>query len=120
LPRRDGRAIALGWHGPESRVCSLPDCLSNTHLHRGFTLSNHVRQVLAMLDDTLNLNGRSAGFTRETPLLGALPELDSMAVAALITAIEETFGVSIADDDIDGSTFESVGSLSDFIATKLT
>lgn len=87
---------------------------------RGFILSKHLRQVLALLDDTLSLNGRSASFDRETPLLGALPELDSMAVAALLTGMEETFGVSIGDDEIDGSVFATVGSLADFIEQKLT
>lgn len=82
-------------------------------------MSGHFPQVLALLDDTLGLNGRSASFDRETPLLGALPELDSMAVAALLTGLEERFGVSIGDDEIDGATFETVGSLSDFIGGKL-
>ncbi len=83
-------------------------------------MSKHLRQVLALLDDTLSLNGRSASFDRETPLLGALPELDSMAVAALLTGMEDTFGVSIGDDEIDGSVFATVGSLADFIEQKLT
>ncbi len=82
-------------------------------------MSTHLRQVLALLDDNLSLNGRSASFDRDTPLLGALPELDSMAVATLITGIEEAFGVSIGDDEIDGSVFATVGSLADFIAQKL-
>lgn len=82
-------------------------------------LSTHLRQVLALLDDSLSLNGRSATFDRDTPLLGALPELDSMAVATLLTTIEENFGVSIGDDEVDGSIFATVGSLADFIESKL-
>lgn len=83
-------------------------------------MSKQLRQVLALLDDTLSLNGRSASFDRDTPLLGALPELDSMAVASLLTGIEERFGISIGDDEVDGSVFASVGSLTDFIEHKLT
>ena len=82
-------------------------------------LSTHFQQVLALLDDSLSLNGRSASFDRDTPLLGALPELDSMAVATLLTAIEENFGVAIGDDEVDGSVFATVGSLADFIQDKL-
>ena len=72
-----------------------------------------------MLDEVLSLGGRSASFTRDTPLLGAIPELDSMAVVTLITALEEQFGLVVDDDDIDGSTFETVGSLADFVGGKL-
>ena len=75
-------------------------------------------QVLQLLDDTLSLAGRSRRFTRDTPLLGAIPELDSMAVVTLITGIEEQFGVSVDDDEIDGSVFATVGALVDFVQGK--
>jgi acyl carrier protein len=77
------------------------------------------QQVLQILDDVLSLAGRSAGFDRNTPLLGAIPELDSMAVVSLITAMEEQLGISVDDDDIDGATFANVGSLCDYVASKL-
>lgn len=77
------------------------------------------KEVLRILDEVLSLNGRSAGFTRETHLLGAIPELDSMAVVSLITGIEEQLGVMVDDDEIDGETFATVGSLVDFVNGKL-
>jgi acyl carrier protein len=77
------------------------------------------KQVLRILDEVLSLNGRSAGFDRSTPLLGAIPELDSMAVVSLLTGLEEQLGVTVDDDEIDGATFASVGSLTDFVAAKL-
>ncbi len=77
------------------------------------------REIVLLLDDVLSLGGRTASFTRATPLLGAVAELDSMAVVSLITAIEERFGFVIEDDDIDGHTFETVGSLTDFVSGKL-
>lgn len=80
---------------------------------------NISQEVLRVVDEVLGLNGRSATFTRETPLLGAIPELDSMAVVTLITSLEEQFGLVVDDDDIDGSTFATVGSLSDFVSSKL-
>jgi acyl carrier protein len=78
------------------------------------------KEVRLMLDEVLSLGGRSASFTNDTHLLGAIPELDSMAVVALITACEERFGIVIDDDDVEGSTFATVGSFSDFIGSKLS
>ena len=78
-----------------------------------------MQEVKRVLDEVLSLGGRSASFDRNTPLLGAIPELDSMAVVTLITTLEEQFGLVVDDDDIDGSTFATVGSLSDFVAAKL-
>jgi len=75
-------------------------------------------EVLRLLDQVLSLDGRSKGFDRSTLLLGAIPELDSMAVVSLITAMEETFGIVVDDDDIDGATFATVGSLADFVAAN--
>ena len=75
--------------------------------------------VLRVLDEALSLGGRAAAFTRATPLLGAIPELDSMAVVTLITSLEEQLGLVVDDDDIDGDTFASVGSLVDFVSAKL-
>lgn len=77
------------------------------------------RAVLQALDDVLSLKGRAAAFQRDTPLLGAIPELDSMAVVSLITALEERFDIVIEDDDIDGATFSTVGALTDFVDSKL-
>jgi acyl carrier protein len=79
-----------------------------------------IDEVLRVLDEVLSLAGRSATFTRDTHLLGALPELDSMAVVSLITTLEERFDIVIDDDEIDGSTFSSVGSLVDFVDAKVT
>ncbi len=80
---------------------------------------NIQNEVLSLLDEILSLNGRAAGFTSDTPLLGAIPELDSMAVVALITSLEERFGFAVDDDEIEGSTFATVGALVDFVAGKL-
>lgn len=76
-------------------------------------------EVLSILDEILSLNGRSVSFTSNTPLLGAIPELDSMAVVALLTQLEERFGFSIDDDEIDGATFATVGSLVKFVDQKM-
>lgn len=77
------------------------------------------REVVELLDEVLSLKGRASSFHRSTPLLGAVPELDSMAVVSLITAMEDRFGFVVDDDDIDGSTFATLGTLSDFVAGKI-
>lgn len=77
------------------------------------------KELAVVLDDVLGLKGRAQGFVDSTPLLGALPELDSMAVVGIIAGIEEHFGVYLADDEIDGSSFETFGSLLKLVQDKL-
>jgi acyl carrier protein len=76
-------------------------------------------EVVAVLDEVLSLKGRASGFSLQTPLLGAIPELDSMAVVALITTLEERFGFTVDDDEIDGAVFVSLATLIDFVQGKL-
>ncbi|MCI4588990.1 acyl carrier protein [Sphingobium sp. BYY-5] len=74
----------------------------------------------ALLRDVLGLTQeRVDAFDADTPLFGALPELDSMAVAGLLTEIEDRFHILIEDDDIDGDTFETFGSLVAFARVKM-
>ncbi|ODV12729.1 MAG: acyl carrier protein [Rubrivivax sp. SCN 70-15] len=78
-----------------------------------------LKEVNLILDEVLSLGGRASGFTRATHLLGAIPEFDSMAVVSLITTLEERLGIVVDDDEIDGATFASVGTLVDFVTAKL-
>lgn len=78
-----------------------------------------LKEVLSILDEVLSLKGRTSGFTIDTQLLGSIPELDSMAVVALITTLEERFGFIVDDDEIDGSAFATVGTIVDFVGGKL-
>ena len=68
--------------------------------------------TLAVLDEVLGLKGRASRFSDSTPLLGAVPELDSMAVVSVLTAFEDRFGFEVEDDEIDGSTFARASSMS--------
>ncbi len=76
-------------------------------------------ELLALLDTALNLGGRGLDFDDATPLMGAVPELDSMGVVSLLTALEERLGFSVDDDEIDGSIFQTFGSLLAFVNAKL-
>jgi acyl carrier protein len=78
-------------------------------------------QLRAILRDVLGLSAdRAAAFGAETPLFGALPELDSMAVAGVLTEIEDRLGIIIDDEDVDGDTLETFGSLTRFALAKVT
>ncbi|TKD52200.1 acyl carrier protein [Sphingomonas baiyangensis] len=75
--------------------------------------------VRAVLRDVLGISDeRVAAFDDDTPLFGALPELDSMAVAGVLTEIEDRLGITIDDDDVDGETLESFGALVRFAQDK--
>ena len=72
-------------------------------------------QVVRILAEVLSMEDRMEQFEPSTPLLGGLPEFDSMAVLSVITAIEEQFGVAINDDELEGESFETVASLVAFV-----
>jgi acyl carrier protein len=69
-------------------------------------------RLRALLEDTVGLSSqRVAAFSDETALFGALPEFDSLAVAHLLTGIEECFNVLIEDDDVEAEDFGTFGRL---------
>ena len=77
------------------------------------------RAVRGVLSDVLGLAPeRVAAFTDATPLFGSLPELDSMAVAGLLTELEDRLGISIEDDEVDGDMLATVGALTAFARAK--
>ncbi|WP_288378453.1 acyl carrier protein [uncultured Massilia sp.] len=78
----------------------------------------YLEQTKTILGDVLNLGPAAAALTADSPLLGSLPELDSMAVVSLIGALEEHFGIVVDDDDISASTFATLGSLAHFVEQK--
>jgi acyl carrier protein len=78
----------------------------------------YLDEIRTILTDVLALGDSGEMLSEESPLLGSLPELDSMAVVSLIGALEERFGIAIGDDDISASTFATLGSLATFVAHK--
>jgi acyl carrier protein len=73
----------------------------------------------AVLSDVLGLErSRVADFREETPLFGALPEFDSMAVAGLLTELEERLGILIEDHEVDADMMETFGALLNFARNK--
>lgn len=68
--------------------------------------------VRALLTEVLGLHkSRVAKFDDETELFGALPEFDSMAVATLLTELEERLGILIEDEDVEAEDLMTFGRL---------
>jgi acyl carrier protein len=79
-------------------------------------IETRVRDVIR---DVLGVSQqRVDGFTRQTGLFGDLPELDSMAVANLLTELEDRLGIIIDDDEVDGEMLADLGGLVDFVTCK--
>lgn len=77
------------------------------------------RLLRKILTDVLGLKpGQAEAFTEDSGLFGHLPELDSMAVAGLLTEIEDRLDIVIDDDEVDGEMLESFGALLAFAEAK--
>ncbi|MBS0479679.1 MAG: acyl carrier protein [Proteobacteria bacterium] len=88
-----------------------------TKHHAAAAIDRTVRDVLK---DVLALDhSRVAAFDDGTPLFGALPELDSMAVAGVLTELEDRLGILIEDDEVDGEMLETFGALRRFAERKV-
>jgi acyl carrier protein len=75
--------------------------------------------VRALLSDVLGLSEQQvAEMEDDTELFGALPELDSMAVAGLLTEMEDRLDIMIDDDEVDGELFATFGNLVAFAKAK--
>lgn len=79
----------------------------------------YLDEVKDILADVLSLGETKNTLKADSALLGSIPELDSMAVVHLITALEEHFGFTVEDDEISASTFATLGSLSAFVESKM-
>lgn len=78
------------------------------------------RELKGLIADVLGLDPAQAeAFSPEWGLFGHLPELDSMAVAGLLTEMEDRLGIVIEDDDVDGEMLETFGGLLAFARGKL-
>lgn len=80
---------------------------------------NATQDVKNILAQTLQLGPRADSLTPDSPLLGAMPELDSMAVVTILTAMEDHFGFSVDDDEISADTFTTLGTLTAFVDQKI-
>ena len=78
-------------------------------------------ELKGLIADVLGLDpAQAAGFGPDSGLFGHLPELDSMAVAGLLTEMEDRLGIVIEDDDVDGEMLETFGGLLAFAQAKVS
>lgn len=80
---------------------------------------DNATQTKKILSDVLGLNEQIDSMTNDTFLLGNIPELDSVAVVAIIVALERNFSITIHDDEISAKTFQTLGTLIKFIDKKV-
>ena len=83
------------------------------------TTTTTLTDVRDVLVDTLGIQDRAAQLDASTELFGSLPELDSLAVLELVSALEDRFGMVVEDSDFSGEVFETLGSLAAFVDGKL-
>ena len=76
------------------------------------TLRELLSEVLGLAEDQVS------GFADSTALFGSLPEFDSMAVAGLLTELEERLGILIEDHEVDADMMETFGALLTFARNK--
>lgn len=81
------------------------------------TLDSTLKSIIA---DVLGIDADQANeLDEDSGLFGHLPELDSMAVAGLLTEIEDRLDIVIEDEDVDGEMLETYGGLLAFAQAKL-
>ncbi|WP_328475743.1 acyl carrier protein [Actinoplanes sp. NBC_00393] len=78
-----------------------------------------VGRVKAVLVTTLGVEDRADTIDASTPLLGGLPEMDSLAVLELVEALHSELGITMDDDEINAEVFETLGSLAALVDSKL-
>lgn len=76
-------------------------------------------KIKKILSEVLELEDRLDSMTVDTILLGNIPELDSVAVVTIILTLEKNFSISISDDEVSAKTFETLGTLANFVEKKL-
>lgn len=77
-------------------------------------------ELKSLVSSVLQIGDRLADMGPEAPLLGGIPEFDSMAVVSILTTIEENYGIIIEDDEVSAELFENLASLLEFINSKLS
>jgi len=78
-----------------------------------------LEDVRNIVRESLQLGARADALVADSPLLGSLPELDSMAVVIVLTAMEERYGFFVEDDEVSAETFATLSSLTQFVCDKL-
>ena len=78
-----------------------------------------VSDVKLVLITTLDVHERADRIAATTSLVEELPELDSLAAAALVAALEERFGITFDAEDLTEDVFATLASLTALVDSKL-
>ncbi len=78
-----------------------------------------LEQIRDIVIAVLGLGEDGIDLDKDSALLGAIPEFDSMAVVSVLTTIEDQYDIFVEDDEISGETFETLGTLHQFVIEKL-
>ncbi len=81
-------------------------------------ISQLIEKLKSVLDAALFLNGRALQWNNQMSLLGNVPELDSMAIMNVVSALELNFNIIIEDDDINADIFATIETLTIFVHRK--
>ncbi len=79
----------------------------------------NLEQIRTIVTTVLGINENDVELNENSALLGAIPEFDSMAVVSILTTIEDQYDVFVEDDEISAETFETLGTLHQFVIEKL-
>lgn len=85
----------------------------------GATLSPIGEALRSILETAVGRRAMPDPLDDDTPLLGHLPELDSMAVLTILTQLQEELGCEVADDEVDADLFRTFGSLRRFVESRI-
>lgn len=72
-------------------------------------------EVKELVAKTLGIEDRIDSMDASTPLLGEMPELDSLAVVEIAAGIEGRFNFRVDDTSFTADVFETLGSLAAFV-----
>ena len=75
--------------------------------------------VIAILHASLGVPAGAIASHPDTRILGAIPEMDSMSVVGILAGLEDHYGFTVDDDEIDADVLATVGSLTSFVESKL-
>lgn len=78
-----------------------------------------LEDVKAVVVETLGVQDRADSLDAATPLMGSMPELDSLAVVELVLALEDRFGITVEGEDVTAEAFETLGSLTALVEDRL-
>lgn len=75
-------------------------------------------QIKCLIVVALELDVDPTEIPSDEALFGGDMDLDSMATLEIIAAIEETFSITVEDDELTAELFDSVEALAEYVATK--